>query len=98
MRRSGQTIPAFAGALLAASALAQSGEPVDQGFTDVSPLGASLREIRIDPRAVRTFDRIETVPGRDDLYMRQSGALSAVFPQSDYALIVRPRSPDRWPR
>ncbi len=74
-------------ALVSSSASAQSalsGQEVDPGISDVSPIGTSLRQINIDPRAVLTFDRIDVVPGEPGKYMRQSGALRAVFPQSDY--------------
>ena len=60
--------------------------PIDQGVSDISPLSASLIHNAVDLRAVRQFDLVYPVPGRPDMLMRQSGALSAVFPYSDYKM------------
>jgi len=59
---------------------------VDPGVSDLSPLGTSLIRNQPDLRSVRTFDSIYRVPGRSDLLMRQSGALSAVFARSEYTV------------
>lgn len=61
--------------------------PIDQGVSDLSPLSASLIHNAVDLRAVLDFDLVYPVPGRPDMLMRQSGALSAVFPFSDYAVV-----------
>lgn len=59
-------------------------KPVDPAVGDVSPLSASFRDMRVDLRQPVGFEHVYRVPGRDDLLMRSSGALSAVFPQSAY--------------
>jgi hypothetical protein len=60
-------------------------QPVDQSVEDTSPLSASLRETQVDLRQPSGFQQVYRVPGRDDLYMRISGGLIAVFPQSVYS-------------
>lgn len=58
---------------------------VDPGHSDVSPLAESIwRDLRLDLRAPSGFQSIYQVPGRDDLFMRASGGVFAVFPRSDY--------------
>lgn len=77
-------------ALAAAAAFGQQPAPplqvVDQGVEDATPLSASLRDPRADLREPTDFERLYRVPGRPDLLMRRSGAMSAVFPDSDYAV------------
>lgn len=76
--------------LAAAAAFGQQPAPplqvVDQGVEDATPLSASLRDPRADLREPTDFERLYRVPGRPDLLMRRSGAMSAVFPDSDYAV------------
>lgn len=59
---------------------------VDPALSDVSPLGDSLREVNMqaDLRAPTGFQHVYRVPGRDDLLMRASGGVYAIFPQSTY--------------
>lgn len=67
--------------------------PVEEGIGDVDSLAADLR---VQPRDLRTplgFERVYRVPGRDDLYMRVSGGLYAVFPRSEYV----PGPGGMWP-
>jgi hypothetical protein len=59
--------------------------PVDPAVGDVNPLSASLRDMRVDLRQPTGFENVYRVPGRPDMFMRSSGALNAVFPQSAYA-------------
>lgn len=58
--------------------------PVDEGVGDVDSLAADLRVQPLDLRTPLGFERVYRVPGRDDLYMRVSGGLVAVFPRSEY--------------
>lgn len=64
---------------------------VESRVVDVSPLAEGLREINMqaDFRAPVGFMNVYRVPGRDDLYMRASGGVYAVFPQSVYILTDR---------
>lgn len=64
-------------------------KPIDPGVADVNPLSASFRDMRVDLRQPTGFDNVYRVPGRNDLLMRSSGALYAVFPQSAYAQTAR---------
>lgn len=59
---------------------------VDPTLSDVSPLGDSLRDVNMqaDLRAPTGFQHVYRVPGRDDLLMRASGGVYAIFPQSTY--------------
>ena len=60
-------------------------ELVDPGHDDVSPLAESIwSDLRVDLQAPAGFSSIYRVPGRDDLFMRASGGVFAVFPRSDY--------------
>lgn len=61
-------------------------ERVDPLYGDSSPLSESLRdvEMQIDLRSPVGFQNVYRVPGRDDLLMRQSGGVYAIFPQSVY--------------
>ncbi len=60
---------------------------VDQGFADRSTLSTSLRTFGVDLRAPAGFADIYQLPGQNGQagqYVRQSGAISAVFPRSIY--------------
>ncbi len=59
---------------------------IDPLYGDASPLSHSLREMdmQADLRSPVGFQNIYRVPGRDDLLMRQSGGVYAIFPQSAY--------------
>lgn len=59
--------------------------PLDPGVADADPLSLSLRDARVDLRRPTGFQHVYQVPGRDDRYMRISGGIYAVFPQSMYA-------------
>lgn len=59
--------------------------PLDQAVEDLNPLSASFRETQVDLRQPLGFQNVYRVPGNDDLLMRSSGALNAVFPQSMYS-------------
>ncbi|MBL8761093.1 MAG: hypothetical protein JNL50_07300 [Phycisphaerae bacterium] len=64
-------------------------EPVEQGGQDANPLAAPARMQPLDLRLPLGFDRVYRVvePGRSPLnqrYARSSGALTAVFPRSQY--------------
>jgi hypothetical protein len=58
---------------------------VEQAVGDLGPLSASLRDLQPDLRHPVGFDAVYRVPGREDLLMRVSGGLYAVFPRSVYA-------------
>ncbi len=70
------------------AARAQTNEPlprpIDQGYSDVSPLQTSLKIQQIDLRLPTGFGQVYRVPGSDTLFSRTDGALTAVFPQSSY--------------
>jgi hypothetical protein len=59
---------------------------VDPNREDIGPLSESLRrmDFQADFRTPMGFQNVYRVPGRDDLLMRASGAVYAVFPQSVY--------------
>lgn len=64
-------------------------EPVQQGTVDANPLAAPASVQPLDLRLPLGFDRVYRVvePGRSMLnqrYARSSGALTAVFPRSQY--------------
>jgi hypothetical protein len=64
-------------------------EPIEQGTTDANPLAAPARVQPLDLRLPLGFDRIYRVvePGRSSMnqrYARSSGAITAVFPRSQY--------------
>lgn len=58
--------------------------PVEQSVADVSPLSASLRQLEPDFSVPQRFDRVYTSPDFPGMYLRINGALTAVFPQSEY--------------
>jgi len=58
---------------------------VDQGFDDVSLLGQSFILQPINLRRDTDFDRIYDVGDGSGRFVRRSGALNAVFSQSEYA-------------
>jgi hypothetical protein len=59
--------------------------PVDPGVADRHALSVSLREIDVGLQHPIGFDRVYRLPGFDDHFVRASGGLYAVFPQSIYA-------------
>lgn len=62
----------------------QAPQLVDPTSADRNSLSGSLRVMPVD-LSPHGFDRIYSVPGRDDLLMRSNGALYAVFSQSVYS-------------
>lgn len=66
-------------------------QPVDAGVADRSPLAVSQRVVPTDLRAPSAFDRVYRLDGgmqpagqQRTYYARKQGALTAVFPQSQY--------------
>ena len=71
-------------------------QPVEPGVADLNPLSASSRFLPIDLRQPTGFERVFRVPGSsrgvgtlaptdsNDRLARVSGAITAVFPRSDY--------------
>lgn len=59
-------------------------QQVDPTSADRNSLSGSLRVMPVD-LSPHGFERIYSVPGRDDLLMRSNGALYAVFSQSVYS-------------
>lgn len=57
---------------------------LDEGVADLDPNTISLRKMDIDLRQDTDFDHIYSPPGRPDLLMRRSGAVTAVFQHSFY--------------
>jgi len=100
LRRPSRAKTLVAGATAFVSALSASGmksvplrepplEPVQQGTVDANPLAAPANVQPLDLRLPLGFDRVYRVvePGRSMLnqrYARSSGALTAVFPRSQY--------------
>ncbi|MCE2882955.1 MAG: hypothetical protein LW636_11455 [Planctomycetaceae bacterium] len=64
-------------------------EMLEPGLDDIGPVRLSTRFMPYDMRLPTGFDRVYRVPGSDDLVMRGSGALFAVFPRSVYARTAR---------
>ncbi|MFZ9881411.1 MAG: hypothetical protein ACO3QC_08425 [Phycisphaerales bacterium] len=64
-------------------------EMLEPGVDDIGPVRLSTRFMPYDMRLPTGFDRVYRVPGSDDLVMRGSGALFAVFPRSVYARTPR---------
>lgn len=58
--------------------------PVDQGTSDLGALNTSNRLIPVDLRQPLDFGRLYEAPDDSGRLMRVSGALSAVFPRSEY--------------
>lgn len=63
-------------------------ERVVQGATDTGPLGATLRQLQPDLRTPSSFEQVFLVPasgaGRGLRFARVSGAVTAIFPASEY--------------
>ena len=59
-------------------------EVVDAGVEDRGGIEKSFRVLPLDLRGPTGFDQVYRVPGRDDLLMRGSGALFAIFPRGLY--------------
>ncbi len=83
----------FLGALILAlpasdGVLAQQPAPpfvqVDPNVADVNSLSTSLRDMQVDLRVPLGFSNVYRVPGQSDKFMRASGGLFAIFPQSQY--------------
>lgn len=84
-------------ATCAAAAVQPEAKPVDPGVADVGPFGMSFRRMRVDFRKPLGFDRVyelepdsiapaRTTPAGPAKFARISGALTAVFPRSTYAV------------
>jgi hypothetical protein len=76
----------LAAVLCAAAARAQIDGlvAVDQTFADVSPLGASLRDLPVDLRIPADFSRVYRPEEGSGVFLRIAGGVSAVFPRSVY--------------
>jgi hypothetical protein len=61
---------------------------LDEGVEDRGPLSTSLREMHVDLRQPVGFENVYRVGEQDELLMRISGGLHAVFPRSVYAETV----------
>ncbi|MAY74474.1 MAG: hypothetical protein CMJ31_07185 [Phycisphaerae bacterium] len=64
------------------------GRLVDQGYTDVSPLQTSLRNIQAQLRAPTGFEELFDIGvdrSGETVYARSDGGVTALFPQSIYA-------------
>lgn len=59
---------------------------VDQGLADLHPLAASLRVDTAAHPATDDFVNVYADPALPGRYIRSSGAIHAVFPQSTYAV------------
>lgn len=70
----------------AAKPVANHLQTVDEGVADRGSNTVSLRRIELDLRQDTGFDHLYEAPGRPDLFMRRDGAITAVFPQSFYAV------------
>lgn len=57
---------------------------VDSDLDGRDPLALSLRNPRIDMASPLNFDDLYAVEGRNDIFVRRSGAVYAVFPRSLY--------------
>lgn len=68
------------------SATRTSLEMLEQGVEDVGPLATSQRVPPADLRVASDFEHVYRVPGNDSMLMRRDGALTAVFPRSEYLL------------
>jgi hypothetical protein len=68
---------------------------IEQNVADVGPLSDTLRKMdfQIDLHSPTGFSNVYRVPGRPDLFMRSSGAVHAVFPQSVYVETERGLTP-----
>lgn len=67
-------------------------ERVVQGEADLGELSTTLRRLQPDLRAPERFEQVYRIPGRPgapDRMARVSGAVTAVFPESEYALTKR---------
>ncbi|MCA9284862.1 MAG: hypothetical protein KDA22_06600, partial [Phycisphaerales bacterium] len=91
--------PAIAAAIFAiglttaasAQAPSEAGEPIEPwmeritpGGRDVGVLSDSLRKAPLEFAFPVGFSGIYKVRGRDDLFVRQNGAMYGVFPRSEY--------------
>ena len=68
--------------------------PIDQSVGDVNALSASLRERDRGLEQPVGFSQVYRVPGFADRYMRISGGIYAVFPQSVYIPTQAGLAPD----
>ncbi len=58
--------------------------PVDAGAEDRGAIGSSLRVVRSTYQQDHSFEKLYKVAGSDDIYVRKSGGLLAVFRNSEY--------------
>lgn len=58
--------------------------PVDAGVEDRGALSDSLKLEQVDMRQDYSFEKLYRVAGSDDIYVRKSGGLSAIFKTSQY--------------
>ena len=58
--------------------------PVDAGIEDRGALSQSFRVNQIDMRQDNDFEKLYKIAGSDEVYVRKSGGLSAVFSTSAY--------------
>ena len=72
---------------LTSTVAGQSGDlkPLDQTVEDTSPLSRSLRQVELGLHAPTAFEQVYRLPGQEDLYLRVSGGIYALFPQSAYS-------------
>lgn len=58
--------------------------PVDAGVEDRGVLSSSLRLMPLETGQDQSFERLYRIAGSDDVYVRKSGGLHAIFKQSVY--------------
>ena len=58
--------------------------PVDAGVEDRGALGNSLRVVRTTFQQDHSFEKLYKVAGSEDIYVRKSGGLQAIFRSSEY--------------
>lgn len=75
----------FLGLTSTVAAQSDNLKPLDQTVEDVSPLSRSLRQVELGLRTPTDFEQVYRLPGHEDLYMRISGGIYALFPQSAYS-------------
>lgn len=80
MRRMRPVSPVLA-LLLACGASAQ---PVEQGVADVDPAATSMRYVDPGLRQESDFELVHRLPGDEARFARRAGAVTAVFPRSEY--------------
>ena len=58
--------------------------PVEGGVADRGSLSDSLRSMPVDLRQNQSFEKLYKIAGSEDVYVRTSGGLHAVFRSSEY--------------